>query len=436
MKTDSGLQRALGNLYSRNLHTIRLGLEPVRALLRELDDPQDHFLAVHIAGTNGKGSVSAMIDAILREAGLPVGLYTSPHLVRFNERIAIGGHEIDDKKLAGLIGDIETAVARMRKKTGERDVTFFEFTTALAFEHFRRAGARIAVVETGMGGRLDATNVITPAVSVITSIGIEHTAYLGDTLAKIAAEKAGIIKEGRPVVCGELPDEARDVVARTARKLGATLIRASDSVRVTRKNQSLDGQKISIDTEDDALGTCLLPLLGRHQLGNCALALAAVGVLRRDLGLPISDDAIVGGLQAVRWPGRLEVISNDPPVILDGAHNPEAAAALADTVAELAKKKPVGIVVGCLSDKDAAQIVRPFSSARVSWAVEPGNERAMPAAALAEILRRAGLAPKIASLKVALAQSRAWAKEQGGIVVVFGSLYLCGEVLAMRHESA
>lgn len=425
------LQSALAKLYRRNLHTVKLGLEPVRALLVELGDPQDKFLCVHIAGTNGKGSVSTLIESILRAAGLRTGLYTSPHLVRFNERIKVNGADISDEKLAGLLDVVEAAASAVRD-AGERDPTFFEFTTALALEHFRRERVQVAVIETGMGGRLDATNVVTPMVSVITSIGFDHQQFLGDTLEQIAAEKAGIIKERRPVVVGALSDEALAVVGKVAKHHYAPVIVAADSVSVRRTSQDFRGQKVSIETSDETFGSVLLPLLGDHQLGNLAVAVAAVLALGREMKIPFDNDAFRGGIPAARWPGRCQVLSDSPPVILDGAHNPEAAEVLARTLRQLGKKMPWVGVAGFLSDKDVAGIIRPFSFLKELWVVEPKSERAMPAHNAMEKMHGLPFHPHAAPLAPALADAKAWAAKNKGGVVIFGSLYLVGEVLESR----
>lgn len=427
------LQSRLAKLYRRNLHTIKLGLEPVRALLEGLGNPHEKFLCVHIAGTNGKGSVSAMLEAMLRAAGLRVGLYTSPHLVRFNERIRVGGVDISDERLAALLDQVETAAARMQEATGERDVTFFEFATALAFEHFRQSRVQVAVVETGMGGRLDATNVITPLVSVITSIGYDHQQYLGDTLEQIAGEKAGIIKEHRPVIVGALPAEAEAVIARTAKHHYAPFVRAAEAVTVRRQSQDWTGQKVHVETSENALGTVKLPLLGDHQLANLATAVAAMLALGREMNIPFDNDAFRDGIPATRWAGRCQLLSGDPPVMLDGAHNPEAAETLARTLRQLGRKMPWAGVAGFLSDKDVAGIIRPFSSfLKELWLVELRNERAMPPHNAMELLHGLPFHPQAAALDDALVAAKAWAEKNRGGVCIFGSLYLAGEVLAKK----
>jgi dihydrofolate synthase/folylpolyglutamate synthase len=427
------LQASLDLLFHRNLHAVKLGLETAAELLRDLGNPQDAMLAIHVAGTNGKGSVCAMIGSILRRAGLRTGLYTSPHLVRFNERVRVDGAEVGDAELAALLDATEAAAGRMRARTGGRDATFFEFTTALALEHFRRRGVRMAVLETGMGGRLDATNVVQPLVSVITSIALDHAPYLGETVAQIAFEKAGIIKPGRPVVCGDLPEDAAEVVARTARERGSPLHLARDLVRVARKRQTLDGQVVAIETGGGPLPPLTLPLLGPHQLANCALAVAVVDHVRESCGLSIPDEAIREGLAATDWPGRCHVVSRDPPVLLDGAHNPDAAAALRKALAELGGGRPLGLVVSFLADKDAAGFMKVFAGkAARCWAVQARSERAMPLGDIVAHAASCGIAAEPGTLPEALRAAAAWAAEHRGIVCVTGSLYLVGEALAAR----
>lgn len=434
------LQTALAKLYRRNLHTIKLGLGPVRALLDELGNPHEKFLCIHVAGTNGKGSVSALLESMLRSAGLRTGLYISPHLVRFNERIRVGGAEITDEKLAVLLDDIETAAAaslvngRGRMTDDEiRDVTFFEFTTALAFEHFRRERVQVAVIETGMGGRLDATNVVKPVVSVITSIGFDHQQFLGDTLEKIATEKAGIIKEHRPVVVGDLHDEALAAIANIAKHHYSPLVRATEVVGVRRKSQGWSGQKVEIETDEESLGTATLPLLGDHQLCNLAVAVATIGQLQREAKLPLRSEALRAGIAAAQWPGRCQVLSENPPILLDGAHNPEAAEVLARTLRQLGRKMPWAGIAGFLSDKDVAGIVRPFGSfLRELWIVEPKTDRGMPAANAIDRLHGLSIRPHAATLDEAITAAKAWAAKNDGGVCIFGSLYLAGEVLARK----
>ena len=426
------LAPALDRLFRRSLHTIRLGLEPTAALLDALGRPQEAFLPIHIAGTNGKGSVAAMTASVLQACGLRTGLYTSPHLVRFHERIRVGGAAIADAALLARMDDVEAAVAAARARMG-RDATFFEFTTALAFEHFRRERVQVAVIETGLGGRLDATNVVEPLACAITSIGFDHMAYLGDTLEKIAAEKAGILKAGRAVVCGELPPEALAVVRRRAAELGCPVIPAQAAAGVRRKAQTLAGQRIAVETGDERYGPLTLPLLGAHQLVNVAVAVSLLEHLREAFQLPVTRKAVEQGLAAVSWPARFQVLSEEPPVILDGAHNPQAAGVLRKTLDETLDRRPLALVAGFLSDKDAAGFLRELAGrVRRCWIVPLSGERAMAPEQALLAARTAGLEPIAAPLPQALADAEAWARGQKGAVCIAGSLHLAGEVLAQR----
>lgn len=419
----------LARLYQRRLHTIKLGLDTVAALLRELDHPQDSFLSIHVAGTNGKGSTCALIASVLKSAGFRVGLYTSPHLLRFNERVRFNGEMISDEDLLATMEMVDVAAARIQRD-GFRDATFFEFTTALAFAYFRQRGVQVAVLETGMGGRLDATNVVTPVVSVITSIGIDHQAYLGNTIEEIAGEKVGIIKEGRPVVCGPLPDAARAVVRETARARAARLIFAEEICTVTRKSQSLEGQRLTIEAGGETISRVTCSLLGRSQLGNIAAAVAALQAFSTETQLPLSGEAFREGIANARWPARAQLLSRDPEILLDGAHNIEATASLCRTIDELRGKRAVACIASYLDDKDAAGCLRLLAPRMEHcWLVLRAGERAMSKAALDAAARQAGVKADICSLSDALDKGREWARATGGILVITGSLYLAGEAL-------
>jgi dihydrofolate synthase/folylpolyglutamate synthase len=421
------------SLYGRRSFGIKFGLERVRALLARLDDPHRSLAVIHVAGTNGKGSACAMIDSVLRAAGCNVGLYTSPHLQTVNERFRINGTVIDDDSLAELIELVETEARAVEAEHGE--VTFFEFTTALAFCHFKRSGVALVVAETGMGGRLDATNVVDPLVSVITRIGTEHTEYLGTTIEEIAGEKCGIIKPGRPVICGAQCDEAAAVVRRTAEERGCRLVMADATVSVSRMQGGGVEQKIRIGSADIDYPSLVLPLAGRHQLENCGTAIAALEAIGLEAGIKIDAAAVKQGLEQVQWPARCQVLSKDPLVLLDGAHNPDAGRVLAVTLRDIAKKRAVGLVLGMCDDKDAGQFVRSFSTlVSRCWTVRIDNERAMAAEELARIASEAGMDAVTSDLPGAVSQATSWARDNDGIVCIAGSLYLAGEVLAMQES--
>ena len=275
---NTALNDTLRRLYALRRFGLRPGLETMQALLERLGHPERACAAIHIAGTNGKGSVAAMLDAVLRAAGMRVGLYTSPHLVRFNERIQVNGVAIADDALAALFAGLEPHLTAVAKEMG-REATFFEVTTALAFQHFANARVPLVVLETGLGGRLDATNLVTPLTAVITRIGLDHMQYLGTTLEAIAGEKAGIIKAGRPVVLGAMPEAARDVVAAAAQRAGARLVESCAVATVRRVAETWEGQKVALSTLEQDYGTVSVPLLGRHQLENLATVLATLETL-------------------------------------------------------------------------------------------------------------------------------------------------------------
>jgi len=424
---------AIRNLYKLHTFGIKLGLERIKALLERMGNPERELAVIHVAGTNGKGSVCAILDSILRAAGYRTGIYTSPHLVRLNERTRVDGKCITDDEFLGLVKEVERHAKAIAKSHGE--ATFFEFTTAVAFEYFRRQNARMVVAETGMGGRLDATNVVMPLVSVITNISIEHAMYLGPDIASIAREKAGIIKQGRPVVCGELDETALSVTGRIAAERRCLLIEARDAVSVRRVSGGLAGQKIAVASADSDYGTIVMPLLGRHQLENCAIAVAAIEQVIA-AGVSVDVEAVRKGISTVRWPGRCEVLSSSPLMILDGGHNPGAAERLSHTVKELAKKRPVGLIFGMCSDKDVGGFLRPFAGVvKQCWTVTISNERAVPRADLAVAAEAMGWQARAAGLSEALTEAGKWALENNGVVCIAGSLYLVGEVMELRDIS-
>lgn len=430
------LTARLQRLYKLHAFGIKFGLEAEQALLERLDNPQRGMKIIHVAGTNGKGSVCALIESVLRTAGFKTGLYTSPHLVRVNERIKVNGQNIPDEELAPLIELVDMHARAYRESKNGREITFFEFLTALAFEYFHKQNVEALVLETGMGGRLDATNVINPQVSVITSISLEHTAYLGKTLEAIAAEKGGIIKANVPVVVGALPEEALQVLQGIAREKGAKLIKAGEIVTVGRKSLSIDGQKIKIESSANSYGTILLPLLGAHQLGNAAVAIAALEEFYRVNETELSQSAVKKGFSSVSWPGRLQVISRAPITIVDGAHNPEAAAALNAALKELFEGKPIFLILGMCSDKDAAFFIRNIMvPVNKCWVVSMATERSTPPAALARHVQDKGWRYSVATVPQALEEAIRLAREEDGIVCAAGSFYLAGEILALKQDA-
>jgi dihydrofolate synthase/folylpolyglutamate synthase len=418
-------------LFSLEKFGIKFGLDNIRTLCTALGEPQAAFRSVLIAGTNGKGSVTAMVDRGLRAAGLQVGRYTSPHLIHLEERFAIGGESVDTATLVDVIDQVRRLIdALMTTGALAAPPTFFEVTTAVAFELFRRKGVEFAVLEVGLGGRLDATNCVEPIAAAITSIAFDHEQYLGHTLGEIAAEKAGVIRAGIPLVIGPLDPEPRAVVQSMCASAGARLVEALDDVQV--ESETVEGRtSIALRTPVREYGWIPLGLRGAHQIPNALVAVRLLEELSRLAPVGrVGPDAIVAALRDVEWRGRLQRIdaSHGRQVLLDAAHNPAGAIALA---AYLKREfpEPLPLVFGAMRDKDAAamlQILLPATSVLV--VTEPGNTRARPAAELAETAR--GIAPRC-QVEVEpdpmRALERAWA--HGPLVCAAGSIFLIGDLL-------
>ena len=398
------LQSALERLYGLERRKDKLGLDGERALMRALGEPQQRFRSVHVAGTNGKGSVCARIERVLREAGLRTGLFTSPHLVDFRERIRVDGRWADEDRLAQRLEHIQALPEG-------RDRTFFEVCTALAFDDFAARGVEWAVVEVGLGGRLDCTNVIAPEVCAITSIGLDHTEILGDTIEQIAAEKAGIIKPGVPVVVAPgLEERALAVIAGVAQSRGAELVPA----RPARGGAAPDEPRFP----------------GAHQRANLATALTVIEILERH-GLPIPPGAIQRGLEHARWPGRFEPCPAQPRLWWDGAHNLDGVRALIDAWAETHDEAPAVVVLALSRDKDAAAMVRAIADAwpeTFTVMTRSRSERALAPEELARVARAAGLANETAD-DVPGALRRALGRAPDGLVLLTGSLFAIGEAM-------
>ena len=394
-------------------------LARTRALLGALGNPEQSLKFVHVAGTNGKGSTSAMLASILTAANYRTGLYTSPHLVRFTERMSVDGVEIADEALITLTDRVLAAA----DACGEM-CTEFELMTALALLYFAEMRCDIVVLEVGLGGRLDSTNVIpAPEVAVITNIGLEHTAILGDTLEKIACEKAGILKSGSRAVLYAQTEEVMRVVRDICREQNIPLTITAPETLETRAS-SLDGQVFTYRGK----GSYRLPLLGDYQLFNAAVALDTVDVLR-ERGWSITDDAISRGLAAVRWPCRLELVRRNPDFLIDGAHNPQCVDALASSLKKLYGGKKLVFLAGVLADKNwQAMFERTLPLAKAFITLTPASERALPADTLTDYLRTRGAqAHSAASMTDGIKKALALAGE-GGTVCFFGSLYAAGEV--------
>lgn len=333
-------------MYGLRRFGIKLGLDVIQQILDGLGNPQNGYHCIHIAGTNGKGSVASTLAAILRQAGFIVGLYTSPHLIRFNERIQINGTMISDDDVR------ESYLAVNRVHHGDRYPTFFEYTTAMALYLFGKHQVDWAVMETGMGGRMDATNVIMPIVSIITNVSLEHQQYLGTTISDIAWEKGGIIKKKIPVVIGVSQSSAIGVIENIAESQCADLYRLGKDFFATG---NADGT-FSYSGMNHRWSNLKTRLIGVHQISNAALVLAACEVLL-DQKIPITQDSLIRGFENTRWPGRLEIVSQSPLVILDGAHNLDAAMCLAAHLSKELAGRRITLVIGILDDKPFTQIL-------------------------------------------------------------------------------
>ena len=408
---------------------IKFGLANIRALAAALGHPETHFKSILVAGTNGKGSVTAMIDCALRAAGVKVGRYTSPHLVRLEERFAVDGVPVDSTLLVELIEHVRRVIdGLLADGSLESPPTFFEVTTAIAFELFRRARVDVAVLEVGLGGRLDSTNVVQPVAAAITSIDFDHEQYLGNTLAAIAAEKAGVIRRGIPVVVGPVPIEARDVLVSMCDLAGAEFVESDAGVHI--ESSSENGRtSIRLATPTRDYGLVPLGLRGDHQVPNALVAVRLLEELERQL--PVTPASIIAGIRDVRWPGRLQMIEvpGGRRVLFDAAHNPAGAWALASYL-KREFPEPLPIVFGALRDKDVSMMLKallPTASTLVM--TEPATPRAYSAGELAAIART--LSPR-ATLEVepdpARALERAWS--YCPVVCAAGSIFLVGNLLA------
>ena len=418
---------AVAYLYRLQKHGIKLGLETMKALMARLGMPQTKYRVLHIAGTNGKGSTAAMTAAILQAAGYRVGLYTSPHLVEFRERIRVNGEMISESQVAELTEQLQTLCQP------DLSPTFFEYTTAMAFQHFAESGVEVAVVEVGLGGRFDATNVVTPVACVVTTISLDHQEHLGNTCSAIAFEKAGIIKPGVPVMVGRLDDDAWRTIEQVASERQAAVFRLNEDF-CTEGEEPQQFSYRGLGLCYDGL-TCALE--GRHQLDNAACALALLGAVAPQ-GIAVTAEAVREGLRAVNWAGRLETADRHPTVFLDGAHNPAAATALADFLTRADRSHPsrsVVLVLGMMRDKDHRGFVEPLRGLVDEVVLTQAD---LPRSATAQELRvsTGDLLPRlhvVPSLSDAMTLARQLATSDG-LVCVTGSLMLVGECMALLRS--
>ena len=406
---------------------IKLGLENISEFLSRIGNPHQDFRSVHVTGTNGKGSVCNFVAEMLRKHGLKVGLYTSPHLVDFRERIVVNGKRISERDVIRIGSALRGTMEGMAKENGEKQLTFFEFTTGLAFKYFSEQKVDFVVAEVGIGGRLDATNVLRPEVGCITRIGLEHTNYLGNTIQEIAREKAGIIKESMPLITCERKPEALNVIRSTCDKKVAKLRRIGEGFDVSNVLQSLKG------TRFDYSGIRMLRgmktrLLGAHQAENAAAAIAIVEELA-GRGIMVADEEIRRGLLAARWPGRLDIVSSDPMIMFDGSHNPDGVATTVRVLEHL-KVTPLTYVLGCMDDKDARGIVKAIvPSAEEIIVTRAKYKRALSTEKLNKIVDEEYSGPHGIVELPEEAFEFARKGYLGNGVCIIGSLYLVGEAI-------
>ena len=403
-------------------------LRRVDELLARLGNPHLGAKSVHIAGTNGKGSTAAMIASALTASGYTTGLYTSPHLHTWRERIRVNGRLISEEELTALVERLKPEIEAVNQKATYGQLTTFEMLTALAFAHFKLKEVDFQVLEVGLGGKFDATNVINPEVCIITSISFDHTEVLGNSLAEIAAEKAGIIKPGCVVVTSPQPDEVNTVIEETCFSHGVELVRVGSNITWQGISSNLNRQLLQVKGRLDSYELSI-PLLGDYQLGNAATAVAALEVLA-GRGVNISKNSIISGLAQVGWPGRLQILSHRPLLIVDGAHNPDSARRLKQSLEQHFDFDRAILVIGASSDKDIAGIISelapPFDKVIVTRSRHP---RAMPLPLLKAEFRRHGVeAQAIDTVSEALSLALALAGARD-LVCVTGSLFVVAEAI-------
>ena len=414
---------ALEYIHSVNWTFCKPGLERIGELCERLSHPEKKLKFIHIAGTNGKGSTSAMLESVLRKAGYKTGLYTSPYIRVFNERMRINGENISDDELASLTEYIKPIAEQMTDKPTE-----FELITALAFEYFARHNCDVVVLEAGMGGRLDSTNIIdTSILSVITGIALDHTAFLGDTIEQIACEKAGIIKRAVPVIYGGSDASAKAVIEKRAEEMCSEFV-SVDYSSLQINSMTLDGSVFDYAKYKDLK----ISLLGSYQPRNCAIVINAIELLRKK-GLKISDEALYLGLSEACWQGRFEILSKEPLIIFDGAHNPQGIEAAVESVKLYFKTKNICLVTGVLRDKDYTYIASKLSEiAEVAFTFTPDSPRALDAYEYANVLKNAKISAQgNDSIKDALENAKAYAVANNCSVICVGSLYAYAELIKL-----
>jgi len=425
MNTKKHYNKCIQTMYGLRRFGIKLGLSTIKSMLHDLGNPQDKFSCIHVAGTNGKGSIASSIASILKESNYRVGLYTSPHLVRFNERIQINNQPVSDKNI------VEAYEALKNISTGKRESTFFEYSTAMALYEFGKQKVDWAVIETGMGGRLDATNIIKPALTIISNISLEHGMYLGNTIKQIAGEKGGIIKNNVPVVTGAKQKIAVSILKDIAKQKSAPFFRLGDEFKVRRnKNKTFNYFGIENTWRDLRTG-----LQGNHQIDNAGLVLAACELLNKSRA-KLSFNGIKKGLEKNRWPGRLDIVSENPLIILDGAHNIIATRKLVKYLSKNLAGRNITLIAGILDDKPYSSMLKTLCSVcNRAILTQPKINRALPPeklySAAKEIITDIKIIPDVSqAIKHAIKTT-----PKNEAICIAGSLYLVGEAIKYFEKS-
>lgn len=416
---------------------IKLGLENIGRLMEKLGNPQDKMKIIHVAGTNGKGSTCMFLSSILREAGYRVGLYTSPYLEEFNERIRIDGENVTDEEVAICTTTVRKAIEELVEE-GYPHPTEFEVTTAMGFLCFERAKVDFLVLEVGMGGRFDATNVITsPVMTIITPVGMDHVQYLGDTLKKIAYEKAGILKENVPLVLYPQQREVKEEILRVAKEKKVPVVEVlSEKIEII--STSLEGQTVDMEVLGHRLPKIKLFMIGEHQAYNAMTAITAILWLHENDKIEMDEHSLREGISKTRWAGRLEVMSKQPVTIIDGAHNEDGAKVLVKMWKALLSEYEITLVFGMLQDKDIEQVsdlLMPHVKQVIT--VAPNSDRAMSAEELAAKLQKYDKRVEVStSIREAIERAEQMTDLRSGAIVYAGSLYMIGEVRKILRKKS
>lgn len=413
-------QQSLDYLYGLEKFGMIFGLTQVERILNAIGNPHKDIQAIHIGGTNGKGSTAAMISSILQKEGYRVGLYTSPHLIRFTERIKVNGKEIEGEEVAELAGRIKREIEAAGITP---PFTFFDFTTAMALHYFKQKWVDLAILEVGLGGRLDSTNVVDPLLSIITNIAKDHEEYLGKSILKISREKAGIIKSGRPLITAAEQPQVLRLFSKLCGAKSSPYYRVGKEFRYVRA----EGEDFDYEGLNRKLWGVHLNLKGSHQVINATTALGATEVLE-ELGYRVSTDAMIDGLKEVDWPGRLEMVSSSPRVVLDGAHNPAGALVLKESLEKEFQYQHLILLIGIMKDKDIQSMLHLLAS-RADHIIltRPHTDRATPPSLLKKALRQNGKKAEIAEdFKEAIERGLALTHQED-LLCITGSLYTVGE---------